>query len=129
MLHLGFRPFHLGGGLFGVVAIVLADRAAWPPRHRLFACYERCDLARLRNMVFGFVAAIVVGFQLTAVQIANYWLMIAAATVLVYGPWAANGATAVCLDVTGQCWSAALIAYLMQYAPSLTASRIDGKAD
>jgi hypothetical protein len=38
-------------------------------------------------MVFGFVAAIVVGFLLTAVQIANYWLMIAAATLLVYGPW------------------------------------------
>ena len=61
-------------------------------------------------------------------EIASYWLMIAAAIVRVFGPLFANGATAIWINLAGVCWSAALIAYLIKYAPYLTTSRIDGKA-
>ncbi|MBK3743992.1 NnrS family protein [Paraburkholderia aspalathi] len=61
-------------------------------------------------------------------EIASYWLMIAAAIVRVFGPWIAGGATTIWIDIAGLCWSAALIAYLIKYAPYLTTSRIDGKA-
>jgi uncharacterized protein involved in response to NO len=61
-------------------------------------------------------------------EIASYSLMIAAATLRVFGPWFASGATAIWVDAAGLCWSAALIAYLIKYVPYLTAARIDGKA-
>lgn len=61
------------------------------------------------------------------VEIAAYWLMIAAALARVFGPLVMPGTTAIWLDVAGGAWCAALILYLIRYVPFLSRARIDGK--
>jgi len=65
---LGFRPFYLGGALFGCVAMLvwlaMLDGYA-PPR---FAPALPGVLWHVHEMIFGFGAAIVAGFLLTAVR-------------------------------------------------------------
>ncbi|BCZ84980.1 hypothetical protein PTKU64_86550 [Paraburkholderia terrae] len=99
MLRLGFRPFYLGGALFGVIAIAL-----WliGLRGHLMADSSPAMngvLWHAHEMIFGFVAAIVVGFLLTAVRawttletsrgapLAGLWLLWGAGRVVVWsGP-------------------------------------------
>ena len=98
VLRLGFRPFYLGGAGFGLIALAL-----W-----LVALHGRIAPGQgaltgvawhVHEMLFGFVAAIVVGFLLTAVRawtsrptptgvpLALLWLLWAAGRVLVWtGP-------------------------------------------
>ncbi|SDC80038.1 NnrS family protein [Paraburkholderia lycopersici] len=65
---LGFRPFYLGGALFGAAAL-LAWMAAYAG-HPLpgFSSYLPGMFWHVHEMIFGFGAAIVVGFLLTAVR-------------------------------------------------------------
>jgi uncharacterized protein involved in response to NO len=99
VLRLGFRPFYLGGAVFGAVAIALwllglhgAEVAGRSPAISGVIWHAH-------EMIFGFVAAIVVGFLLTAVRawtqldtprgaaLAALWLLWAAGRVLVWsGP-------------------------------------------
>jgi uncharacterized protein involved in response to NO len=99
VLRLGFRPFYLGGALFGALAV-----AIWLFALRGYPSAGRSDvlsgvLWHVHEMVFGFVAAILVGFLLTAVRawtgletprgaaLAWLWLLWAAGRVLVWsGP-------------------------------------------
>jgi uncharacterized protein involved in response to NO len=99
ILRLGFRPFYLGGALFALAGIVV-----W-----LFALHGQGRAGgsgplsgvvwHVHEMLFGFVAAIVVGFLLTAVRawtsrptptgapLGALWLLWAAGRVLVWtGP-------------------------------------------
>jgi uncharacterized protein involved in response to NO len=62
------------------------------------------------------------------IETAAYGLVIAAALMRVFGPWLAGGQTAMWLDAAGTCWFAALVLYLIKYAPYLTLPRTDGKA-
>ena len=99
VLRLGFRPFYLGGALFGAVAIALwlimlhgrPVAGSSPAMNGV--------LWHAHEMIFGFIAAIVVGFLLTAVRawttldtprgalLAGLWLLWAAGRVLVWsGP-------------------------------------------
>jgi uncharacterized protein involved in response to NO len=99
VLRLGFRPFYLGGAVFGVVAITLWLFAlyGYPVAGRSLAVSGM--LWHVHEMIFGFVAAIVVGFLLTAVRawttldtphgapLACLWLLWALGRVLVWsGP-------------------------------------------
>ncbi|OUL80662.1 NnrS family protein [Paraburkholderia hospita] len=99
VLRLGFRPFYLGGAVFGVVAITLWLFAVhgYPVAGRSLAVNGM--LWHVHEMIFGFVAAIVVGFLLTAVRawtaldtpqgasLACLWLLWAVGRVLVWsGP-------------------------------------------
>jgi uncharacterized protein involved in response to NO len=99
VLRLGFRPFYLGGAVFGVVAITLWLFAVYgyPVAGRSLAVNGM--LWHVHEMIFGFVAAIVVGFLLTAVRawtgldtsqgasLACLWLLWALGRVLVWsGP-------------------------------------------
>ncbi|MFC0397919.1 NnrS family protein [Paraburkholderia rhizosphaerae] len=61
-------------------------------------------------------------------EIAAYVLMIVAALVRVFGPWAVPGAAVFWIDLAGASWCVAFVLYLTKYAPYLTRSRIDGKA-
>ncbi|TCW75991.1 NnrS family protein [Burkholderia sp. SRS-46] len=98
-LRLGLRPFYLGGALFGSAAIAVW-LAAW---HGLPIAGRAASMSGLmwhvHEMIFGFVAAIVVGFMLTAVRawtsretlrgtpLAALWLLWAAGRLLVWsGP-------------------------------------------
>ncbi|AOK46556.1 NnrS family protein [Burkholderia sp. MSMB617WGS] len=99
VLRLGFRPFYLGGAYFGIVSIALwlASLHGFPVAGRSPAM---SGLAwHVHEMVFGFSAAIVVGFLLTAIrawtsrdtphgaQLAALWLLWAAGRLLVWaGP-------------------------------------------
>lgn len=98
VLRLGFRPFYLGGAGFGLIALAL-----W-----LAALHGRATPGQaamtgvawhVHEMLFGFVAAIVVGFLLTAVRawtsrptptgasLGALWLLWAAGRLLVWtGP-------------------------------------------
>ncbi|KWC16994.1 NnrS family protein [Burkholderia ubonensis] len=99
VLQLGLRPFYAGGALFGSVAIA-AWLAAW---HGAPVAGRAASMTGLmwhvHEMIFGFVAAIVVGFLLTAVRawtsretlrgtaLAALWLLWAAGRLLVWsGP-------------------------------------------
>ncbi|MBN3791855.1 NnrS family protein [Burkholderia sp. Ac-20353] len=99
LLQLGLRPFYLGGALFGGIAIAVWLAAA----HGVPVAGRAAPLAGLmwhvHEMIFGFVAAIVVGFLLTAVRawtsretlrgasLAALWLLWAAGRLLVWtGP-------------------------------------------
>ena len=65
-LRLGFRPFFLGGAVFGAVAIIL-----WLLIYRgtlQFSPLGGGYWWHIHEMVFGFGAAIIAGFLLTAVQ-------------------------------------------------------------
>lgn len=99
VLRLGFRPFYLGGACFGVVAMLLwlVTLHGHPLAGRSPAISGM--LWHAHEMVFGFAAAIVVGFLLTAVRawtsldtprgasLAWLWLLWAAGRVLVWsGP-------------------------------------------
>ncbi|WP_435530746.1 NnrS family protein [Paraburkholderia fungorum] len=99
VLRLGFRPFYLGGALFGAVAIALwlITLRGRPVAGSLPAMSG--VLWHAHEMIFGFVAAIVVGFLLTAVRawttletprgapLAGLWLLWVAGRVLVWsGP-------------------------------------------
>lgn len=68
LLRLGFRPFYLGGAAFGVIAIALWLAAL----HGAGAAGHDARLTgvlwHVHEMLFGFVAAVVVGFLLTAVR-------------------------------------------------------------
>ncbi|MFT4065930.1 NnrS family protein [Paraburkholderia sp.] len=65
---LGFRPFYLGGALFGSIAMLLwlGALAGWPLLDS--ASYMSGTLWHVHEMIFGFGAAIVTGFLLTAVR-------------------------------------------------------------
>lgn len=68
ILRLGFRPFYLGGALFGVLAML-----AWLGSLHGIALTGRASalggiLWHAHEMIFGFVTAIVAGFLLTAVR-------------------------------------------------------------
>lgn len=108
LLRLGFRPFYLGGALFGIVAVAL-----WLAALRGHgAAGQTAQLSgmlwHVHEMLFGFVAAIVVGFLLTAVRawtsrttptgspLALLWLLWAAGRVLV---WTGPEAIAAVVDV------------------------------
>ena len=99
VLRLGFRPFYLGGAFFGSLAIAFWVFAlhGYPVAGRSEALSGL--LWHAHEMIFGFVAAIVVGFLLTAVRawtsldtprgssLAWLWLLWAAGRVLVWtGP-------------------------------------------
>jgi uncharacterized protein involved in response to NO len=99
LLRLGFRPFYLGGAFFGALAIAfwLAALRGYPMAGRSEALSGM--LWHVHEMVFGFVAAILAGFLLTAVRawtgldtprgasLAWLWLLWAAGRVLVWsGP-------------------------------------------
>ncbi|WP_116140750.1 NnrS family protein [Trinickia diaoshuihuensis] len=98
LLRLGFRPFYLGGALFGVLAVAL-----WLAALHGAAAAGQAALTgvawHVHEMLFGFVGAIVVGFLLTAVRawtaratptgtsLAALWGLWAAGRVLVWtGP-------------------------------------------
>jgi uncharacterized protein involved in response to NO len=68
VLRLGFRPFYLGGALFGVLAMLvwLAALHGVSPAGRMPSLTG--ILWHAHEMIFGFVAAIVAGFLLTAVR-------------------------------------------------------------
>ena len=108
LLRLGFRPFYLGGALFGFVAVAL-----WLSALRGHGGAGRTAqlsgmLWHVHEMLFGFVAAIVVGFLLTAVRawtsrstptgasLGLLWLLWAAGRVLV---WTGPEAIAAVVDV------------------------------
>src|SRR5690348_13317395 len=93
VLRLGFRPFYLGGAGFGLIAVALwlaalHGRVAPGPSALTGVAWH------VHEMLFGFVAAIVVGFLLTAVRawtsrptptgapLALLWLVWAAGRVL-----------------------------------------------
>jgi uncharacterized protein involved in response to NO len=61
------------------------------------------------------------------VEVAAYWLMIAAALARVFGPMAFAGASALWIDVAGGLWCASFAIYLVRYIPYLSSPRIDGK--
>lgn len=98
VLRLGFRPFYLGGAGFGLIAVALWLAAL----HGRIAPGQAAMSGvawHVHEMLFGFVAAIVVGFLLTAVRawtsrptptgapLAVLWLLWAAGRVLVWtGP-------------------------------------------
>lgn len=68
VLRLGFRPFYLGGALFGVLAML-----AWLGTLHGMALAGRAPslggtLWHAHEMIFGFAAAILAGFLLTAVR-------------------------------------------------------------
>jgi len=68
VLRLGFRPFYLGGALFGVLAMM-----AWLGSLHGIALAGRAPalggiLWHAHEMIFGFAVAIVAGFLLTAVR-------------------------------------------------------------
>ena len=99
VLRLGFRPFYLGGAFFGSLAV-----AFWVFALHGHPVAGRSDalsglLWHAHEMIFGFVAAIVVGFLLTAARawtsletprgssLAGLWLLWATGRVLVWtGP-------------------------------------------
>ena len=64
---LGFRPFFLGGAVFALIgiaawaAVLLDVLPAWQPLGGWLAWHRH-------EMLFGFAAAIIAGFLLTAVQ-------------------------------------------------------------
>lgn len=107
LLRLGFRPFYLGGALFGFVAIAL-----WLAALRGGGAAGQAALTgvawHVHEMLFGFVGAIVVGFLLTAVRawtsrptptgasLAALWLLWAAGRVLV---WTGPESVAAIVDV------------------------------
>src|SRR6185437_7984810 len=65
---LGFRPFYLAGALFGGMAMLLwlGALAGWPLLDS--TSYMSGTLWHVHEMIFGFGAAIVDGFLLTAVR-------------------------------------------------------------
>ncbi|WP_296662004.1 NnrS family protein [Paraburkholderia sp.] len=65
---LGFRPFYLGGALFGTAAVLawLAELDGFPMA--ALHAYLPGSLWHVHEMIFGFASAIVVGFLLTAVR-------------------------------------------------------------
>ncbi|MBB5414184.1 uncharacterized protein involved in response to NO [Paraburkholderia atlantica] len=65
---LGFRPFYLAGAVFGGVAMLLwlGALAGWPLLDS--TSYMSGTLWHVHEMIFGFGAAIVTGFLLTAVR-------------------------------------------------------------
>jgi uncharacterized protein involved in response to NO len=68
VLRLGFRPFYLGGALFGVLAMLvwLGALHGVAPVGRMTTL--NVILWHAHEMIFGFAAAIVAGFVLTAVR-------------------------------------------------------------
>ncbi|WP_257251506.1 NnrS family protein [Burkholderia cepacia] len=68
VLRLGFRPFYLGGALFGALAILvwLGALHGIVPAGRMTSLNG--ILWHTHEMIFGFAAAIVAGFLLTAVR-------------------------------------------------------------
>ena len=99
VLRLGFRPFYLGGTAFGLLALGLwlAGLHGYPVAGREPTMTG--VIWHVHEMLFGFVAAIVVGFLLTAVRawtsretpygipLALIWLLWAAGRILVWtGP-------------------------------------------
>lgn len=61
-----FRPFFLFGSLFGIVAIALW--LSFLNGYLVFSPYDNPVFWHAHEMIFGFVAAFIVGFLLTAVQ-------------------------------------------------------------
>ncbi|GLU31803.1 hypothetical protein Busp01_16450 [Trinickia caryophylli] len=68
VLRLGFRPFYLGGAAFGAIAVALwlFGLHGYPVAGR--TATMNGVIWHVHEMIFGFVAAIVVGFLLTAVR-------------------------------------------------------------
>lgn len=60
-------------------------------------------------------------------EIASYGLVIAAGLLRVFGPWLGAGAAQAWISAAGLCWGAALVLYLIKYAPYLARPRVDGK--
>lgn len=99
VLRLGFRPFYLAGAAFGLVAIALWLSTLRGHGGAGQSAQLSGMLWHVHEMLFGFVAAIVVGFLLTAVRawtarptptgapLGALWLLWAAGRVLVWtGP-------------------------------------------
>ncbi|WP_042628454.1 NnrS family protein [Burkholderia plantarii] len=101
LLRLGMRPFYPAGAAFGALAMLmwLAALHGVPAAGRVASMSGL--LWHVHEMIFGFAAAIVVGFLLTAVRawtsrdtlrggaLAALWLWWAAGRVLIWsGPWA-----------------------------------------
>jgi uncharacterized protein involved in response to NO len=120
VLRLGLRPFYLGAALFAMLAVPLwiamllgaltLDLSVSPV---LWPAHE---------MLFGFAAAVIVGFLLTA-----YLLVSGAAVVRVLLPLLAPQQLMVWLTVAAAAWAAAFGIYLFVFAPWLVSPRVDGK--
>jgi uncharacterized protein involved in response to NO len=108
VLRLGFRPFYLGGALFGLVAVALWLSALRGHGAAGHAARMSGVVWHVHEMLFGFVAAIVVGFLLTAVRawtsrptptgaaLGGLWLLWAVGRVLV---WTGPSLAAAVVDV------------------------------
>jgi len=99
LLRLGFRPFYLGGIAFGFIAVALWLAGLHGYSAAGHAPQMTGVIWHVHEMLFGFVAAIVVGFLLTAVRawtsrptphgtpLALLWLLWAAGRILAWsGP-------------------------------------------
>lgn len=108
VLRLGFRPFYLAGAAFGLLAIALWLSALRGHGGAGQTAQLSSVLWHVHEMLFGFAAAIVVGFLLTAVRawtshetptgasLGALWLLWAAGRVLV---WTGPEAVAAVVDV------------------------------
>jgi uncharacterized protein involved in response to NO len=108
LLRLGFRPFYLGGAAFGFIAIALWLAALRGQESAAGHAALTGVAWHVHEMLFGFAAAIIVGFLLTAVRawtsrptptglpLAALWLLWAAARVLM---WSGPALVAAVVDV------------------------------
>lgn len=136
LLAAGFRLFYLCAAVYACLAMVvfLAAYTGWMPLAVSPFQWHAHEL------VFGFAAAVVAGFLLTAVPnwtgrprqsgwplvlLAVPWL--AARVVMLLAPalWPAQLAPRVML--AGACWVAAYAAFLIELGPVLLRPRLDGR--
>ena len=105
---LGFRPFYLGGALFGSVAMLIWLGELTGQALLNTGSYMSGTLWHVHEMIYGFAAAIVAGFLLTAVRawtssnpaegasLAALWLLWSAGRVLM---WDGSGPVGAIVDV------------------------------
>lgn len=108
LLRLGFRPFYLGGAAFGFIAVALWLAALGGRDVAGHGTQLTGVIWHVHEMLFGFMAAIVVGFLLTAVRawtsrptptgasLGALWLLWAAARVLI---WTGPASIAAVVDI------------------------------
>nr|WP_269745254.1 NnrS family protein [Paraburkholderia graminis] len=113
----------------GLVMLALAATGIVPHSlaiHALTAGAMGCAIiAMITRTALGHTGRMLVAGR---AEIASYWLMIAAALLRVFGPLLAVSATGAWVDAAAVCWIAALVLYLLKYAPYLTAPRVDRKS-